>query len=648
MTTADGATSISLERLLHLPGTSVRSLDPLVVETSPGAWTYALALPLVLDELAPHLQGPPATITVRVTVESGELGCLLVGSDWTTILGHVPPAVGKGRHVIRAGWEHGGRHANLVFRNARADNVPCVFHVDSVHLGDAPARLPAPLTRLQFVTDSSSPDRGVMRLTGLRDAVQLHNAASATGEGLSFVTDPAHWSYSVSIPIDLPAEPDPGLEALLAVDVHVLEGAVGVGVVKDGMNGFLSPEVDVQEARGPARVELRTKSRGTPVHLMFRNSRDDGTSSRFALLGITLQSVPRLTTILDAKALPRIDTIVHEAPPVTGVFDVLVSHTSRRWVAEQCDRGYLRERWARPERLRGLPPFDTLPPHSAPYYGLLSVLRIELSANGVTGRLLRYFASREKVVHAAVMGSRVVVAFDDGVALFDGHDGDEAYLDPDSGRRIADPWFGGLHTVIPVDGTTCLISSSGADAVLWLDTARAEVIRRWRLPAEQYGTNYPLDQTTSLVEHYVANDFQLGHLNCAAPDGRGGVYVSVLGQGDIGHLRASGEYERIATDFVGCHGVRFAEADNLLYFSDSCSGRLMRVDGRDRATVLFETGSRWLHDAVQLTPGLFLMTVGDRNRLLLGDVARGRVLAEWDFSAAEGTVQFLSVAARRS
>jgi hypothetical protein len=328
------------------------------------------------------------------------------------------------------------------------------------------------------------------------------------------------------------------------------------------------------------------------------------------------------------------------------VFDVLVSHTSRRWVAEQCDRGYLRERWARPDRLRALPPFDTLPPHSAPYYGLLSVLRIELSANGVTGRLLQHFASPEKVVHAAVMGSRVVVALDDSVALFDRQAGN-AYLDPDSGRRIVDPWFAGLHTVIPVDGRTCVISGSGADAVLWLDTARGEVIRRWRLPAESYGTNYTLDQTTSLVEHYVANDFQLGHLNCAAPDGHGGVYVSVLGQGDIGHLRASGEYERIATDFVGCHGVRFAEADNLLYFSDSCSGRLMRVDGRDRTTVLFETGSRWLHDAVQLTAGLFLMTVGDRNRLVLGDIARGRVLAEWDFSAAEGTVQFLSVAACR-
>jgi hypothetical protein len=646
MTIADGATSIPLEHKLHPTGATVRSLDPLVVETSPSPFSFAISLPLILGEHAPRLCSLPVVLTVRVTVESGELGFLIVGSDWMTLLGPEPPSVARGNHTVRVRWDYGGRHANLVFRNAGADNVPCVFQVDSVDLGPAPARLPAPLTRLQFAGVSLSPNRLGMRLIEFGDTVQLHNGARAADDGLEFVTDPSHWSYSVSIPIDVPAGPDPGLEALLVVDVHVLEGMVGVGVVNSDMNGFLSSEVDTHEATRPARVELRAKS-GAPVHLMFRNARDGGMPSRFALHGITLAFVPRLTAILAAKAPPRIETIVHGAPSQTGVFDVLVSHTSRRWIAEQCDREYLRTRWARPDRLQALPPFDALPPHSAPYYGLLSVLRIELSTKGVTGRLLQHFVSSGKIAHAAVIGSRVVVVFDDGVALFDRQDSDEACLDPDSGRHIADPWFGGLHTVVPIDETTCLISSSGADAILWLDTVRGEVIRRWRLPADRYGTNYDLDHTTSLGEHYVANDFQLGHLNCAAPDGRGGVYVSVLGQGDIGHLRASGEYERIATGFVGCHGVRFAEADNLLYFSDSCSGRLMRVDGRDRAAVLFETGSRWLHDAVQLTNGLFLMTVGDRNGLVLGDVARGRALAEWDFSAAEGTVQFLSVAARR-
>jgi hypothetical protein len=272
----------------------------------------------------------------------------------------------------------------------------------------------------------------------------------------------------------------------------------------------------------------------------------------------------------------------------------------------------------------------------------LSVFRIELSSGGVSGRLLHHYVSSEKVVHAAVMGRAVVVAFDDGVAIFDRDDqGDCLHIDPDSGRRIIDPWFGGLHTVMPVDDVTCLLSSSGADAVLWLDIARGTVVKRWRLPRDRYGSNYELDTTTWLTEHYVPNDFQLGHLNCASPDGHGGAFVSVLGQGDVGHVSRSGDFELLATDFVGCHGVRASDG-GLLYFCDSCSGRLMRIDGINQVTTLFETGSRWLHDAAHLTDGIFLMTVADRNGLLLADMERGRTLAEWDFGEAGGTVQFLT------
>jgi hypothetical protein len=96
--------------------------------------------------------------------------------------------------------------------------------------------------------------------------------------------------------------------------------------------------------------------------------------------------------------------------------------------------------------------------------------------------------------------------------------------------------------------------------------------------------------------------------------------------------------------------VRYDTRADLLYFCDSCRGRLMRVDGlsratsrgRDRATVLFDAGSRWMHDAVHLGEGVFLITLGDTNRLVLVDTTRGRLFAEWDFSSVDGTLQFLS------
>jgi hypothetical protein len=44
----------------------------------------------------------------------------------------------------------------------------------------------------------------------------------------------------------------------------------------------------------------------------------------------------------------------------------------------------------------------------------------------------------------------------------------------------------------------------------------------------------------------------------------------------------------------------------------------------------------------RFTSGLFLLALGDHNRLVLADVDRSESLAEWDFSEAQGTVQFLS------
>jgi hypothetical protein len=476
-----------------------------------------------------------------------------------------------------------------------------------------------------------------------RAPLDIHNAARRTGESLEFESDPPQWGYSVSFPIDIPVEPDARLQPLVVLAVRVDDGAIGVGILDGDWSGFVTPEHSLVAPQS-ARIELRLASGGVRVHLMLRNVFERG-PSRFTVLGVTLQFIARDGALLTRKPIPPIESVARDIPRALGVFDILVSHTSRHWVREQCDREYLRQRWAKPGRLDFLDPFDTLPRHAAPYFGLLSVFRIELSRRGASGRMLHHYVSSQKVVHAAVMGTKIIVAFDDSVAIFD-RPGDRIDLDPDSGRCLADPWFGGLHTAIPVDDTTCLLSSSAADAVLWLDTFSGSVVRRWRLPSDRYGSNYRLDATTRLSEHYIPNDFQLGHLNCAAPDGQGGAFVSVLGQGDIAHVSASGGFELMATGFVGCHSIRFAAQQDLLYFCDSCSGRLMRVEGPQRVAPLFETGSLWLHDAVHLTADLFVMTVADRNGLVLADVKRGNALAEWDFSAAVGTVQFLSVASR--
>lgn len=476
------------------------------------------------------------------------------------------------------------------------------------------------------------------------DAVRLHNGTARGGHDREFTTDQTQWGYAVSFPIVIPPPPDTRRQPVIIVEVDVLSGSVGVGIVDTAMRNFVTSEIDVAATGGRARITLHP-DRDLAAHIMVRNIASGGLRSRFRVIGATLQFAAVDRRRLVPIACPEIHPEVHQAPSLTGVFDVLISHSSRNWDPTECDRDHLRDRFAKPDRLRNLPSFESLPPDTSPYHGLLSLLRIRLSPSAVTSEVLQHLESRDKVMHSAVAGNRVFVCFEKGLTMFRRREGAPSVeVVPESAEHFSDPWFGGLHTVVPVDERTCLVSSAAADAILWLDVPRGKVVRRWRLPADRYGTNYTLDETTWLNEHYVPNDFQLGHLNCAAPDGRGGAYFSVLGQGDVGHVDGSGSSDVLVSGYVGCHGVRYEADRDWVYFSDSCSGRLMRVAGRGNATVLFAADSRWLHDAVHLAGGLFLLTLGDLNRLVLADVERGCLVAEWDFSEVRGTVQFLSVA----
>jgi len=483
------------------------------------------------------------------------------------------------------------------------------------------------------------------------EALLLHNAAQRVADAPEFLSDPNQWGYSVSFPVQIPSPPSPDLLPFIDVDVVVLEGMIGVGVLDPELRQFISPEVDAQATGRQACIALRLDTIG-PVHVMVRNTAPNGVRSRFRVLGATLRFRAKDDRLLIPTACPTISPTVHATPSLSGTFDVVVSHTSRRWTPALGDRDYLVERYTKPGRLHDLPAFDSLPPNNAPYHGLLTVCRIALSRAAVTSEVLQHYNSPEKIQHACLIGGELVVCFDSSLAVF-ARRTDVAHVEaiPERMERVVDPWLGGLHTSVPAgDGRTCLISSSGADAILWLDVPSRTITRRWRLPSSRYGINYALDDTTWLSDHYIPNDLQLGHLNCAAPDGRGGVFCSVLGQGDVGRVDENGHFDLLVSGYVGCHGVRYDQRADLLYFCDSCRGRLMRIDGlprttsggHDRATVLFDAGSRWLHDAVHLGDGHFLLTLGDSNRLVLVDTAANRLLAEWDFGAVDGTLQFLS------
>ena len=176
-----------------------------------------------------------------------------------------------------------------------------------------------------------------------------------------------------------------------------------------------------------------------------------------------------------------------------------------------------------------------------------------------------------------------------------------------------------------------------------VDLRKKVVTRRQRLPEALYGRNYDLSPIDSLQDHYIHNDLQLAHLNCAWPVADGSIYVSTLIQGDIGKIRIDGSYQLIRHGHVGCHAARLTEDGRTLYFADSCKGRIVLCDPEGVERSVYQTASRWLHDVQHVTGDLYLLCVADSNTVMLVDVANGSTLIEEKFDGQGMSVQFLSV-----
>jgi hypothetical protein len=115
-------------------GCTVQSKSPLTVQSSPHQWHYAVSVALRDAIAAFQPLVFPARVSASVNVQSGELGCLLVADDFTTLLARVPAPVRAGHHTVDLVLEKDVDVANLVFRNVAADNRPCVFTVESVSI----------------------------------------------------------------------------------------------------------------------------------------------------------------------------------------------------------------------------------------------------------------------------------------------------------------------------------------------------------------------------------------------------------------------------------------------------------------------------------------------------------------------------------
>jgi len=490
----------------------------------------------------------------------------------------------------------------------------------------------------------------------LSEMVQ-HNQSLVCGSGPIKITTPSdQWAYAVTFPFHRPADSGSARDVLLLrVEVEVYCGRIGIGCIAGDTQTYVCPEMDCGPEDGPTVMELPLEHAdcGECGWMVVRNTAEDNQCSHAVLRSIRTfrTGASRIPDLVSAEehSIPSIGSAqsTRNGSPngTTAKFRVALTHTSRHFESTRCSREELIRRYTAPRRLLDLPPFEELPPPPAHLYsGGLSILDVAVERGAAHMMARRCIDSPYKIQQATLAGARLVLCFENFLAVLPTVDAplENVDLRPGSPWRIDDNWFAGLHTIFPVNEDVCIVSSSGADAVLWVDLRNREVIHRWRLPSDLYGVNYDLTPEMSVNRHYIHNDIQLGHLNCAYPDGKGGCYVSLLAQGDIGHVDEHGRYSLLARGYVGCHGVRVARNGDV-YFSDSCSGRLMQLESDGSVSERCAVDSLWLHDVEQVDPDLYVFCMGDRNEVALVDVTKGQERGRFAFGNRGVNVQFVSV-----
>ncbi len=313
-----------------------------------------------------------------------------------------------------------------------------------------------------------------------------------------------------------------------------------------------------------------------------------------------------------------------------------ITHTDRAFDLSRCSLNFLQRRYEAPDRLSGLPPFESLADAEShqPHDGSATFWIFDSEAPDRL-RLVRHFDPGYKVQHAVFANGRFVLAGHEFIEVLD--------ADGAAVARISDPWMSGVHTCFAHDGRI-VVSASGSDAVLIVDPAAERVVEAFRMPEAIYGRNYPLARTDDTRSHFIDNDRQLTHINSAWP-AADGIYVSTLIEGAVGRFGWDGTYEEIVRGFWGCHGVRKLDDERLL-FSDSCLGCACVLDAATRRLVRrFDFGSRWLHDTETPDGRFFFGGLGDLNCVVVLDAADSSIVGQWPMSKWGAGVQFMSVCA---
>ena len=132
-------------------------------------------------------------------------------------------------------------------------------------------------------------------------AATVHDSARRTSDGI-IETSPLCWAYALHLPLPPAPASNGDLTVVVTLDVHVVEGCVGVGCL-DASGAAFSVERLVNRTSEPRRVVLRVDAVNATA-VIVRNARRDG-SSRFQVVHVEAHHTPRRTIPYAVHIGPR-------------------------------------------------------------------------------------------------------------------------------------------------------------------------------------------------------------------------------------------------------------------------------------------------------------------------------------------------------
>ena len=319
---------------------------------------------------------------------------------------------------------------------------------------------------------------------------------------------------------------------------------------------------------------------------------------------------------------------------------IALTHSARVVDPARCSHAFLRDRYADPARLELRPPFESLDSY-ARHAGLpgpaVSFFRYDETAQPPRLTSAGCVFPPRKVQHAVIIDERSVrVCYGTHLETWRLSRSLLGWLPLRTAnvtpvQRIAHPHFPGLHTAFSLNERSVLVPSSGSDRVFLVDSQSGRVQRTFVFPDDAFAPGYDLTEAHDLRAHYIHNDLQRTHVNCASPFGEDHFVVSTLIDGVIGTFDLqTGEFSELARGYHGAHGAR-SNTEGEVYFCDSPRGQVVFLDRSGALLRQYRVDSIWLHDAQQLYGSVYALSVADANALRIVDLHSGNVLAERRF-----------------